>query len=232
MNRLSFLLTGWVIALLALTPPIVHAQSRDLQALVQSLNGVASFSTGKGASVVIQPGMRISAGSTIQTGAGAVLDLFLGRGGGVLRLKAGTIVTLEKLSSIDTGTDVQSETRISLSQGEVLGSVNRLPEGASYELWTPDGLAGVQGARFRVRVPGGIQVLNGTLVFVRDNKAHVIKGPGEFNWQWAQPIRALPPAEVPILARQFVTLDAPVQTTQRVRPPVPQQTPLSPTEGR
>ncbi|MBI1839776.1 MAG: FecR domain-containing protein [Verrucomicrobia bacterium] len=226
-----FVLWCCVGAMLASAPGAVQAQSRDIQSLVRSINGPATYSIGKGPSVPIKPGMRIPAGCTIQSGVGTTLDLFLGRGGGVLRVKEGTIVRLDKLTLSDTGSDVLSETQITLVRGEILGAVNRLPEGATYEVRTPEGLAGVRGARFKIQVPGNINVLDGTLVYVRNNQAHVIKGPGEFSTGLPQLVRVLLPAEIPPLARQFIGMDASAQTAQRVRPPPPQESPLSPVVG-
>lgn len=218
--------TLWVAAV-ALTTT-VHAQTRELQAMVRSVTGSATYSLGGKSGLPVRPGSRIPAGSIIQTGAGGSVDLFLGRGTGVVRVKENTTMGLSKLTATEAGDETLTETELSLPRGEILGSVNKLPSGSHYEIKTPDGLAGVRGTRFRLSVPGGISVLDGTLVFVKDGKANVVKGPGFFDPASGNPVRELTPIELPPLRREFDGLGGGPREVAQIPTPAPQEEFVSP----
>lgn len=211
--------------------PHVQAQTTDLQALVRTISGNATYSI-KGQGVLpIKQGMRLPAGSVIHTGSGTVLDLFLGRGAGVLRMKENTTLGLDQLTSTDTGSEVLSDTQLTLMEGEMLASVTKLPAGSHYEVKTPDGILGVRGTRFRARVPGGISVLDGTVVFAKEGSAHIVNGPGEYIPNSGNAPRALTPDEIPPLNREFQGLDLPGATARRIPPVPPADSFLSPIRG-
>lgn len=227
--RLLKATTVWVAALAVASA--VQAQTRDIQALVRSVSGNATFSLEGQAPIVIKNGARIPAGSTIRTGAGASVDLFLGRGSGVVRLTSNSILGIDQLGVSDTGSDIVTETQLNLLGGEMLGNVNKLSAGSHYEIKTPQGIAGVRGTRYRIRVPGGISVLEGTVVFVQEGKAHVIKAPGFYDPGSNQPVRPLTADEIPLLQQQFQGLDNGPTQPNRVPPPPPQAMHLSPVIG-
>jgi hypothetical protein len=102
-----------------------------------------------------EAGFRLEASS--QTGSGTTVDLFLGRGTGVVRVKENTTLGLSKLTATDSGDEQLTETELTVPRGEILGSVNKLPSGSHYEIKTPDGLAGVRGTRYRISVPVAFQ---------------------------------------------------------------------------
>lgn len=223
--RLLKATTVWLATLGVATA--VHAQSRDMQALVRSVSGSATFNVKGQSALPIRTGARLPAGCSIRTGTGSSVDLFLGRGAGVLRVGENSILGLDRLSVSDTGSDMVTETALTLSGGEILGTVNKMSAGSHYEVKTPNGLAGVSGGQFRIRVPGPISVLTGTLVFVQDGKAHVIKGPGEYDPGTASPVRPLRPDELPLLQQFFQGMENNPQPA-RVPAPPPQALHLSP----
>jgi hypothetical protein len=224
--RLLKATTVWLAALGVASA--VHAQSRDMQALVRSVSGSATFNVEGQPALPIKAGARLPAGATIRTGAGSSVDLFLGRGAGVLRLGENGILGIEKLSISDTGSDIVTDTQLNLLGGEILGTVNKLSGGSHYEIKTPAGLAGVSGGQYRIQVPGTISVLTGTLVFVQDGKAHVVKGPGEYDPGSPNPaVRRLRADEIPTLQQAFQGLDNNPQPA-RIPPPPPQSIRLSP----
>lgn len=224
--------TLWVAAV-ALTTTL-QAQTQDLQALVRSMTGSATYSVEGRSGIPIKPGSRLPVGSVIQTGSGSSVELFLGRGTGIVKLKENTTLGIIKLSTTDTGAELLTDTQLSLPAGDLLGSVNKLPAGSHYEIKTPDGLAGVRGTRYRIQVPGGISVLDGTLVFVnKDGKPTVVKGPGFFDPRGTEPTsRPLTPDELPPLQREF-NFGTPGDLALRPTPtPPPQEQFLSPVSAR
>lgn len=216
----------WVAAV-ALTTSI-QAQTRELQAVVRTVTGSATYSLGGKSGLPVRAGSRLPAGSIIQTGSGTTVDLFLGRGTGVIRVKENTTLGLSKLTATDSGDEQLTETELTVPRGEILGSVNKLPSGSHYEIKTPDGLAGVRGTRYRISVPGGISVLDGTLVFVKDGKANVVKGPGFFDPASGSPVRELTPIELPLLQREFDGLGGGPREVAQIPTPAPQEQFLSP----
>ena len=227
--RLFKVTTVWVAALAVASA--VQAQTRDTQALVRSVSGSATFSLEGQAPLPVKNGARIPAGTIIRTGVGSSVDLFLGRGAGVLRVGPSTFLGLDQLGVSDTGSDLVTETQLNLMGGEILGNVNKLSAGSRYEIKTPQGIAGVRGSRYRIRVPGGISVLDGTVVFVQDGKAHAIKGPGFYDPGSNLPVRPLTGDEIPLLERQLQGLEIGPLQPNRIPPPPPQAMHLSPVIG-
>ena len=108
-------------------------------------------------------------------GIARVLDALLGEGerrvvfggsAGVLRLTENTSVSLDKLTLTDTGADTAVDVQLGLTEGSILGNVNKLSAASRYEIKTPNGVAGIRGTRFRMSSNSFIVLMDGTLVYV------------------------------------------------------------------
>lgn len=126
------------------------AMAKSLSAQVQSVTGTASYQLPGEQSTPITPGTQIPEGAVITTGAGASIDVFLGRNTGVVRLTQNSILRIEKLQSSDTGGDRVTETALQLQEGELFGNVNKQSAGSSYVITLPDGNLEVAKSRFQV----------------------------------------------------------------------------------
>ena len=133
---------------------------------------------------------RLTAGSTIRTGDGGIVDVVLGkqidfpqsakapdrisyaadapvRGliaskpsevQNVIRLTPGTMLAIDKLTTVDTGADTVSDTELDLQQGKIFASVKKLSATSQYLVKIPNGIAGVRGTEFSVSADGATAV--------------------------------------------------------------------------
>ena len=85
----------------------------------------------------------------------------------VVRLTPGTVLTIDKLTTVDTGADTVSDTELNLQQGKIFASVKKLNATSQYLVKIPNGIAGVRGTEFSVSADGATAVFesaNGGLV--------------------------------------------------------------------
>src|SRR5688500_12311738 len=66
-------------------------------AIVRSIRGTASYSFNGDSWLPLKAGTRLSAGYSIKTSESAIVDVFLGNNGPVLRLTSDTLVRIETL---------------------------------------------------------------------------------------------------------------------------------------
>lgn len=217
------------LGLLAMVPYSHSQSSVPVQALVRAVSGTASVSYEGQTAQRVRVGARYPGGTRIETGSGSFVDLFLGRGGGVLRIRENTSIVIEKLTLTETGSELVSETGLNLISGEILGVVSRLSPGSIYEVKLPDGIVGIREGRYRLRVPGGLQMLTGEGVYVRDGKANVVLAGYEYNPTLVDPPREIPKPDIKPLSQLFPDLGA--ITPSSAPPPPAQLAPLSPTAG-
>jgi hypothetical protein len=159
-------------------------------ATVVRVQGLASYSLGDNNWHPLIAGKTLTAGSTIRTGDGGVVDVVLGkqiefpqsqrvpdritqssdapvRGliaskpaevQNVVRLTPGTDLTIDKLTTIDTGADTVSDTELNLQQGKIFASVKKLSATSQYLVKIPNGIAGVRGTEFSISADGATAV--------------------------------------------------------------------------
>jgi hypothetical protein len=217
------------LALLAMVPFSYSQTSIPVQALVRAVSGTATASYEGQTAQRVRVGARYPGGTRIETGIGSYVDLFLGRGGGVLRIRENTSIVLERMFLTETGSELVSETGLNLINGEILGVVSRLSAGSVYEVKLPDGIVGIREGRYRLRVPGGLQMLTGEGVYVRDGKANIVLAGHEYNPSLPDPNRPIPPDQMPP-ANFFPTTTTDI-TPRPTQVPAPQQAPLSQVTG-
>lgn len=154
------------VAVLATALNSLQAQTVPGKAEVRAIKGPVVYSTGGGPSMPAKVGTVLGPGTTVKTGAGASVDLFLGNSAGLVRLTENTTLALDKLTLTDTGADTAVEVQLNLTDGTILGNVNKLSAASRYEIKTPNGVAGIRGTRFRMAANSFIVLLEGTMVFV------------------------------------------------------------------
>lgn len=184
---------NWLVACglaLVMTASLSAQTATDRSAKVVRIKGAARYSTGDNVWQPLKVGQVLKAGTLIQTAADSHVDLVLGEagkvtpvravanpsssggGGGyqpkaeqdVLRIQADTVLALDKLSSIDTGTDKVTDTQLDLRNGKIFGTVKKMNATSRYEIKLPNGVAGVRGTVYQVSAEGVLQVLSGSLV--------------------------------------------------------------------
>lgn len=113
----------------------------------------------------LKPGVAVSRGEWIWTGAAGAADLALSSGV-VVRVTENSLLQLTELVK---STQRNRAERLYLERGRALSMVERLAPGDTYEVRTPTAIAGVRGTSFRVSTDGAsseVYVVRG-LVSVR-----------------------------------------------------------------
>ena len=138
-----------------------EANTRDGQALVQTVSGEAKFSVDGDKWLPLQTGQLLKTGAVVKTGAKAGADLFLGINGSLLRLDANTELKFNRLAIKVSPIEHMAETEMELRSGRVIGNVRKLPMGSSYVLKTPKGVADVKGTVYDINADGELIVVSG-----------------------------------------------------------------------
>jgi len=157
-----------------------EANTRDGQALVQTVSGEAKFSLDGDKWLPLQTGQLIKTGAVVKTGAKARADLFLGINGSLLRLDANTELKFNRLAIKVSPIEHMAETEMELRSGRVIGNVRKLPMGSSYVLKTPKGVADVKGTVYDINADGELIVVSGKVNYTDNaNGKEVLIASGE-----------------------------------------------------
>lgn len=103
-----------------------------------------------------------------------------------VRLFENTVMGVDKLTAVDTGADLVTETQLDLRAGRILGNVKKQSAASRYEIKLPNGVAGIRGTIFEITADGRIRVAEGTVVLSvvdADGKVQtrVISGGNEYD---------------------------------------------------
>lgn len=103
-----------------------------------------------------------------------------------VRLFENTMLGLDKLTAVDTGADLVTETQLDLRAGRIVGNVKKQSAASRYEVKLPNGVAGIRGTVYDISADGRIRVASGTVVLstVDSNgkvKTVVINGGNEYD---------------------------------------------------
>jgi len=147
-----------------LTATGTRADSKQGTAIVKAITGSASYVDQAGLSHPLKTGMVLQEGDTLQTGVDSTVDLHLPHNGPAVGLNAESTLRFERLAFEETALGTVIDTRLRLSQGDMVGSVHKLLAGSRYEVRTPRGLASVRGTEFYVSAKtGDVHVITGTV---------------------------------------------------------------------
>ena len=81
-----------------------------------------------------------------------------------MRLWGNTLLSIDKLTSTQTGADEVTETQLDLKAGHIFGTVKKMSAGSKYEVKVPNGVAGIRGTVYDISADGVIKVLSGSCV--------------------------------------------------------------------
>jgi hypothetical protein len=73
-------------------------------------------------------------------------------------------VGIDKLTMMQSGSEVVSETQLDLKAGRITGSVKKMSAASKYEVKLPNGVAGVRGTVFDITADGVVRVFVGSMV--------------------------------------------------------------------
>src|SRR5882672_5700299 len=122
-NRYVALASALAALLFAFT---LHAQTQPGKAEVRAIKGSATYSVAGKPAELLKVNTILGSGTTIKTGSGSTVDLFLGKSAGSVRISENTTIALDKLSLTDTGADRVVEVQLNLPEGTMYGDVKKL----------------------------------------------------------------------------------------------------------
>jgi hypothetical protein len=165
------------------------ATAKQRNAEVVRIKGSARYSTGNNVWQPLKVGTILGAGSIVQTASDSVVDIVFGaklapaphptsagypatgdhvsynpiQQRDVVRLQPDTVMAIDKVTSVQTGADIVTETQLDLRKGSLIGSVNKLSAASTFEIKIPNGVAGIRGTFFTISATGGISVWEGAV---------------------------------------------------------------------
>jgi hypothetical protein len=112
-------------------------------AVVREVRGNAQYSVGGGPMQPLMPHMLLPADATIQTGEDALVDLQVNGRASEVKLMPQSTLTLK---TVKGSAEENSETRLDLGIGTLLGSVKTISKDLKYEVITPRAVAFIRGS--------------------------------------------------------------------------------------
>jgi hypothetical protein len=159
----------------------------QVTATVVRIKGSARCKIGGSGWQPLKRGDVLRAGALIETGGdGSYVDLVLGARGAppALRPAAGDLLTyhptaeqntvrvwqntrlgIDKLTAMETGADVVTETQLDLQAGHILANVKKMSAASKYDVKVPNGVASIRGSTVEISVEERvtIKVLTGSV---------------------------------------------------------------------
>ena len=187
MKEIRTLLAGLVLSGLALAlVSSVDAQTVNQGvATVIRIKGAARYNVAGVWHPLDKVGVALKPGTLIQTERtkGSYVDIILGEGNApipsasastmayqpsaeqnVVRIWEDSALKIDKLTSLQTGSDVVTETQLDLQRGRIFGTVKKMSAASKYEVTIPNGVAGIRGTIYELSAVGVIKVLVGSCI--------------------------------------------------------------------
>lgn len=162
MNRRAFVRLVVFVAMLALAPLALWAQSQAGAIKAVRLSGtVSKIAAGNATPIALTEGQAVIETDIIATGADSGVVLVFANGASV-KVGANSRLAIEEFKMDPLATDIAvadlqsepnvSKTRLNLAYGEIVGNVKKLNKaaGSSFDIKTPVGAAGIRGTTFRI----------------------------------------------------------------------------------
>jgi hypothetical protein len=159
--------------------------ANETVAKVVRISGGVRYKAGNNEWLPLKGGDIVKPGTIIQTAEGASVDFALGSSSApiayrpvpteglifqpnieqnLVRLWGNTLLSIDKLTSTQTGTDQVTETQLDLKAGHIFGMVKKMSAGSKYEVKIPNGVAGIRGTIYDISAEGMVRVLTGSCV--------------------------------------------------------------------
>jgi hypothetical protein len=212
---------------LGMVSPLTAQSLKQGAAKVIRIKGAGRYTTGDGVVRPLKVGDVLKAGTVIQTSKnkGDYIDIALGDSDAavpmtsagpksdspkllyqpnadqnIVRIWESSVLGVDKLTTMETGADVVTETQLDLQQGHIFGTVKKMSAASRYEVKMPNGIAGIRGTTFDIWAYGLIRVSVGSAVDAyvgADGSAvtQVIMGGQQFDARTGQ-LTPIPPGEL------------------------------------
>jgi hypothetical protein len=134
----------------------------------------------------------------------------------VVRLLPDTVLSVDRLTAVETGGDRVTETELDLRTGAIFGAVKKQAAASRFEIKIPNGVAGIRGTYFYASAKGLFSCLSGSLVAAYTNAdstpgTQVVVGGNQFNTA----TRELSPIGASLLSELNILVDDVSSVTQR-----------------
>ena len=179
-------LVGCSVALTMITN-VSAGDAKERTGKVIRVKGAARYSVGNNVWQPLKVGESLKPGALIQTAKGASVDISFeesyvapSKPSGpssshlnqflptteqdMIRLGEDTVISVDKLSAVDTGNDKVTETEIDLRKGRLFGTTKKMSATSQFRVKIPNGIAGIRGTIYTISSGGVIQVLVGSVV--------------------------------------------------------------------
>ena len=134
------------------------------KAVVRSIRGgSASYSDDNVSWKPLSIDQTLGPGASVKTDENAIVDLYLGANGPVVRVTPATTLALTTLMFDKTSEETVITTELNLSSGRILGAVKKLAAASKYEVKTPTSTCGIRGTQYDISADGRIIVIEGTV---------------------------------------------------------------------
>jgi hypothetical protein len=187
---------AWGVALAA-TLVFSVAQAETGKAIVRAVRGKAEFmDSSTGGWSQLRVGKVLRPGAKIRTLLQSQVDLFLGANGPVVRVTEETELGIDKLNFEATGADSVIETQLDLSNGRILGRVNKMASASKYEVKTPQGVAAIKGTDYDISARGVVRVYDGQVVMTTTGGNNITINAGEMYDPGTGKVTTMTPDEI------------------------------------
>jgi hypothetical protein len=170
---------------LAMVSTLVAQTADETVAKVIRIKGNVRYKAANNDWLPLKGGDIVKPGTIIQTAAKSQVDFSLGSGSApiarppssneglafqpnieqnIVRMWENTLMSIDKLTSTQTGADEVTDTQLDLKAGHIFGMVKKMSAGSKYEVKIPNGVAGIRGTVYDISAEGVIKVLSGSCV--------------------------------------------------------------------
>lgn len=160
------------------------AQTGQGSAKVVRVVGDARYSFGNNEWHPLREGDIVKPGTVLQTASKSEVDLVLANTeealsetilqpsmsykpegqatANTIRMYENTVLSVDKLASMQTGADLVIETQLDLRAGKIFGSVKKMSGASKYEIKYPNGVAGIRGTVYLMHADGTLSIYSGS----------------------------------------------------------------------
>ncbi len=204
-------LANWFIACAIACAMITTATAesvKDRTGKVVRIKGAARYSTGNNVWQPLKVGTVLRSGNVVQTAAGSFVDIAINesasapspRGAAaasptplhsqpasaqdVVRVLEDSVLAIDKLTAVQTGSDKVTETQLDLRSGKIFGTVKKMSAASRFEVKIPNGVAGVRGTVYFISADGVISVVSGSMVLAYTKGDEVVTQVISSGWQF------------------------------------------------
>ena len=155
-----------VVASLAVASLFAFAASgqdpKPRTAVVNSLAGIAKYSSAGAEFVPLAVGTKLHAGDIIKTEIRSHVDIDLGGNVGLIQVAPLSTFVVRSITTTETQAEKVTDTQLEINQGAVYAKVNKLAKGSRYEIAAPKGICGVRGTSLYFNAGAKLTVEKGT----------------------------------------------------------------------